>query len=77
MRDFLTHLAIERKVSAATQHQAFNALLFLFRNYLRYPLARHSFPFQHSTSPPFRDGCPAAAGRRHSTGAGAVPAGEQ
>lgn len=31
---FLTHLAVERKVSKATQSQAFNALLFLFRNVL-------------------------------------------
>ncbi len=26
---FLTHLAVDRKVSASTQNQAFNALLFL------------------------------------------------
>jgi len=31
---FLTHLAVERKVSKATQTQAFNALLFFFRNVL-------------------------------------------
>lgn len=31
---FLTHLAVERKVSASTQNQAFNALLFLFRRVL-------------------------------------------
>ncbi|MCX7634410.1 MAG: integron integrase [Syntrophales bacterium] len=29
--DFLSHLAVEKKVSAGTQHQAFNALLFLYR----------------------------------------------
>jgi integron integrase len=29
--DYLSHLATERKVAAATQNQAFNALLFLFR----------------------------------------------
>lgn len=29
--DYLSHLAAERKVSASTQSQAFNALLFLFR----------------------------------------------
>jgi integron integrase len=28
---FLTHLAVDRKVSASTQNQAFNALLFLYR----------------------------------------------
>jgi site-specific recombinase XerD len=31
---FLTHLAVERKVSASTQNQAFNALLFLYREVL-------------------------------------------
>ena len=34
LRDFLTHLALEQHVSASTQNQAFNALLFLFRNVL-------------------------------------------
>lgn len=32
--DYLSHLAIDRKVSASTQNQAFNALLFLFRRAL-------------------------------------------
>ena len=31
---FLTHLAVRGKVSAATQNQAFNALLFLYREVL-------------------------------------------
>ena len=35
IREFLTHLAISKKVSASTQNQAFNALLFLFRNVLK------------------------------------------
>jgi len=35
IREFLTHLAIRKKVSASTQNQAFNALLFLFRNVLK------------------------------------------
>jgi len=34
VKDFLTHLAVERKVGASTQNQAFNALLFLFRHVL-------------------------------------------
>ena len=34
LKRFLTHLAVERKVAAATQRQAFNALLFLFRHVL-------------------------------------------
>jgi len=31
---FLTHLAVERRVSASTQNQAFNALLFLYKQVL-------------------------------------------
>jgi hypothetical protein len=34
LQAFLSHLAVDGKVSAATQRQAFNALLFLFRNVL-------------------------------------------
>ena len=34
LKSFLSYLAVERRVSAATQKQAFNALLFLFRNVL-------------------------------------------
>jgi len=37
---FLTHLAVERQVAAATQNQAFNALLFLYREVLRVPLGQ-------------------------------------
>ncbi len=33
--DYLTHLAVKQKVSSSTQNQAFNALLFLFRNVLK------------------------------------------
>lgn len=32
IKEFLTHLAIKKNVSASTQNQAFNALLFLFHN---------------------------------------------
>ena len=35
---FLTHLAMDRKVSASTQNQAFNALLFLYKKVLEQPL---------------------------------------
>lgn len=35
LREYLTYLAVERKVAAATQQQAFNALLFLFRYVLQ------------------------------------------
>ena len=33
--DFLSYLAVEKKVSASSQNQAFNALLFLFRHVLK------------------------------------------
>ena len=36
---FLSHLALETNVSASTQNQAFNALLFLYRNVLQIELA--------------------------------------
>ena len=34
VKNYLTHLAMVRKISASTQNQAFNALLFLFRRIL-------------------------------------------
>lgn len=34
VRDFLSYLAVERRVSASTQNQAFNAILFFFRHVL-------------------------------------------
>jgi integrase len=37
VRQFLTHLAKELKVGAATQNQALNALVFLYRQVLRLP----------------------------------------
>lgn len=38
VRQFLTHLVVERKLSAATQQQALAALLFLYRVVLDRPL---------------------------------------
>jgi integron integrase len=38
VRDFLSHLAINQRVSSSTQNQAFNALLFLFREVLQVDL---------------------------------------
>ena len=38
VRDFLSHLAIKQRVSSSTQNQAFNALLFLFREVLQIEL---------------------------------------
>ncbi|NBC30442.1 MAG: hypothetical protein GVY29_10705, partial [Spirochaetes bacterium] len=39
VKDFLTFLAAEKRVSVATQNQAFNALLFLYRFVLGRPVA--------------------------------------
>jgi len=38
IEEFLSHLAVERNVSPSTQNQAFNALLFLYRNVLNISL---------------------------------------
>ncbi|MBU4479604.1 MAG: integron integrase [Candidatus Omnitrophica bacterium] len=38
VRDFLSYLAVKRRVSSSTQNQAFNALLFLFNNVLNIKL---------------------------------------
>lgn len=38
VEQFLTHLAVDRKVSAATQNQALQALLFLYRHVLEIDL---------------------------------------
>jgi integron integrase len=35
VKDFLSHLAVRKKVAASTQNQAFNALLFFFRHVLK------------------------------------------
>src|SRR5207244_12091699 len=35
VRAFLTHLAVNERVAASTQNQAFNALLFLYRQVLQ------------------------------------------
>ena len=40
---FLSYLAVERKVSASTQNQALNALVFLYRKVLEMPLEDLSF----------------------------------
>jgi len=39
VRDFLSHLAVKQRVSSSTQNQAFNALLFLFRDVLKIELS--------------------------------------
>ncbi len=39
VRDYLSYLALKRRVAASTQNQAFNALLFLFKNILNIKLS--------------------------------------
>jgi len=41
--EFLTYLAVDRKVSASTQNQALNALVFLYKRVLRVPLDAVNF----------------------------------
>jgi len=41
--DFLTYLAVERRVSASTQNQALNALVFLYKQVLKIPLDHFDF----------------------------------
>ena len=61
---FLTYLAVERKVSASTQNQAFNAILFLYREVLDQPLENvQAFHAKQSTYLPLLKatdpyGCP-------------------
>jgi hypothetical protein len=38
VRDYLSHLALKKRVAASTQNQAFNALIFFFRNVLKIDL---------------------------------------
>ncbi len=40
IKDFLTYLAVKRRLSASSQNQAFNALLFLFRDVLKIDTGR-------------------------------------
>ena len=35
VRSFLTHLAVNRRVSASTQNQALNAIVFMYREVVR------------------------------------------
>lgn len=41
IKAFLTNLAVHRKVAASTQNQAFNALLFLYREVLKQEIVGH------------------------------------
>ncbi len=40
---FLIHLAVERKVSASTQNQALNALVFLYEKVFKIPMGKFDF----------------------------------
>ena len=44
--EFLTYLAVDRKVSASTQNQALNALVFLYKKVMKIPL--DVFDFTHA-----------------------------
>ena len=44
IESFLAHLAVQRRVSASTQNQAFSALLFLYRDVLRKDLGQLKLP---------------------------------
>jgi hypothetical protein len=35
VKDYLTYLAVDKKVAASTQNQAFNALLFLYKQVIK------------------------------------------
>jgi integron integrase len=48
---FLSHLATEGQVSASTQRQALNALVFLYREVLHQPLERTSAPVRRKRRP--------------------------
>lgn len=52
--EFLTHLAVEGHVSASTQNQALNAIVFLYKHVLEAPSARALMP----CGPSDRDACP-------------------
>ena len=61
---FLSHLATEGQVSASTQRQALNALVFLYRDVLDTPLAlRSPLSAAHATT-----GRPPCSPRRRSSG---------
>jgi hypothetical protein len=44
---FLTHLAVDEQVAAATQNQAMNALIFLYKRVLEHPYFLAPIPRSH------------------------------
>lgn len=63
---FLSHLAIQGRVSARTQNQAFSALLFLYKEVLRRPLqevdALRAKNYRHERTAPSREAIQALRG---------------
>jgi hypothetical protein len=51
IKNYLTHLAIKKRVSSSTQNQAFNALLFLFRDILKVDIGDISWVTRASRRP--------------------------
>src|SRR5437867_3246657 len=62
VRQFLTDLAEKQSVSASTQNQALNALVFLYREVLQLPLGKWSPSFGRSV----RRTCPLCCQKRRS-----------
>jgi hypothetical protein len=46
-RAFLSHLAVERHVAASTQRQALSALIFLYREVMKYPNISREWVWQY------------------------------
>jgi len=51
VESYLSHLAVEKHVAVSTQNQAFNALLFLYKNVLHLPFADDIAAFRSKRSP--------------------------
>ena len=51
VNEFLTYLAVERKVSASTQNQALSALIFLYKNVLGKPLDKEQISIVRAAAP--------------------------
>jgi len=49
IEQFLTHLAVEQKVSPTTRNQAFSAVLFLYKEVLVMKTCKHTFRHSYAT----------------------------
>ena len=54
---FLTHLAVNRHVAPSTQNQAFNALLFLYRNVLEIEFPENINAYSYGSGTAGTQGC--------------------